>query len=180
MAQGCRELQATLRWVITGTPIINGASVGSIHFLLPTISEFRQDLSSLLSFLRVFKPLDDPEYFKRLLTRPLGRRDPAGAELLKVNKASIPFVNDSKTCSLQALMSSLCLRRTKDMLDKNGERLVPLPPVTVITVKVPLDEGTREFYDAVERESAARVTEFFLRGADPANVSHKQGTGRDS
>jgi len=86
MARGCRELQAELRWVITGTPIINGASVGSVHFLLPTISEFRQDLSSLLSFLRVFRPLDDPEYFKRLLTRPLGRRDPTGAELLKVDK----------------------------------------------------------------------------------------------
>lgn len=87
MAQGCRELQGELRWVITGTPIINGASVGPVHFLLPTISEFRQDLSSLLSFLRVFKPLDDPEYFKRLLTRPLGRRDPTGAELLKVDKS---------------------------------------------------------------------------------------------
>ena len=57
------------------------------------------------------------------------------------------------------------------MLDKNGQPLVPLPPVTVITVKVPLDVATREFYDAVERESAARVNEFFLRGADPANVS---------
>ena len=68
-------------------------------------------------------------------------------------------------------MSSLCLRRTKDMQDKNGQPLVPLPPVTVITVKVPLDEATREFYDAVERESAARVNEFFSRGADPANVS---------
>jgi len=61
------------------------------------------------------------------------------------------------------------------MQDKNGKPLVPLPPVTVITVKVPLDEATREFYDAVERESAARVYEFFLRGADPANVSRKPG-----
>lgn len=57
------------------------------------------------------------------------------------------------------------------MQDKNGQPLVPLPPVTVINVKVPLDVATREFYDAVERESAARVNEFFLRGADPANVS---------
>ena len=89
MAQGCRELQAESRWVVTGTPIINGASVGPVHFLPPTISEFSQDLSSLLSFLRVFRPLDDPAYFKRLLTRPLGRRDPTGVELLKVNKAPI-------------------------------------------------------------------------------------------
>lgn len=85
MAQSVKELQAELRWVVTGTPIINSASVGSVYFL-PTISEFSQDLSSLLSFLRVFRPLDDPEYFKRLLTRPLGRRDPTGVELLKVAK----------------------------------------------------------------------------------------------
>jgi len=39
MAQGCRELQAEIRWVVTGTPIINGASVGSDGFLLPTTSE---------------------------------------------------------------------------------------------------------------------------------------------
>lgn len=87
MAQGCRELQAEFRWVITGTPIINSASVSSVHFLLPKVSEFLQDLSSLLSFLRVFRPLDDPEYFRRLLTRPLGRRDPTGVELLKVGKS---------------------------------------------------------------------------------------------
>ena len=77
-------------------------------------------------------------------------------------------------------MSSLCLRRTKEMQDKDGQRLVPLPPVTVITVKVPLDEATREFYDAVECESAARVNEFFLRGADPANVSRSDEAARNT
>ena len=77
-------------------------------------------------------------------------------------------------------MSSLCLRRTKEMRDKDGQPLVPLPPVTIITVKIPLDEATREFYDAVERESAARVHEFFLRGADPANVSRTEAAERSS
>ena len=66
------------------------------------------------------------------------------------------------------------------MQDKNGKPIVPLPPVTVITVKVPLDDATREFYDTVERESAARVNEFFLRGADSASVSPRQGATRDS
>jgi len=65
------------------------------------------------------------------------------------------------------------------MQDKDGRPLVPLPPVNVITVKVPLDEATREFYDAIERESAARVHEFFLRGADPANVSRTPGAERN-
>jgi hypothetical protein len=65
------------------------------------------------------------------------------------------------------------------MQDKDGQPLVPLPPVTIITVQVPLDEQTREFYDAVEHESAARVHEFFLRGADPAHVSHIDRRGRE-
>jgi SWI/SNF-related matrix-associated actin-dependent regulator of chromatin subfamily A3 len=77
-------------------------------------------------------------------------------------------------------MGSLSLRRTKEMQNKNGQPLVPLPPVTVITVKVPLDVVTREFYDAVERESAARVNEFFLRGADPYNVSRIEGAAKNS
>lgn len=66
------------------------------------------------------------------------------------------------------------------MQDKNGQPLVPLPPVTVITVKVSLDGATREFYDAVERESAARVNEFFLRGKDFANVSRTEKAARYS
>jgi SWI/SNF-related matrix-associated actin-dependent regulator of chromatin subfamily A3 len=66
------------------------------------------------------------------------------------------------------------------MQDKNGQPIVPLPPVTVITVKVPLDGATRELYDAVQCESAARVNEFFLRGADPANVSHTENATRYS
>lgn len=66
------------------------------------------------------------------------------------------------------------------MQDKNGQPLVPLPPVTVITVKVPLDEATREFYDAVERESAARVNEFFLRGTGLADVSRTEKAARYS
>jgi len=66
------------------------------------------------------------------------------------------------------------------MQNKNGEPLVPLPPVTDITVRVSLDKATHEFYDAVERESAARVSEFFLRGADPANVSRTEKAARYS
>ena len=52
--------------------------------------DFRiQDLGSMLSFLQVCRPLDDPEFFKRLLLRPLKLAEPAGVELLRVRSATI-------------------------------------------------------------------------------------------
>lgn len=132
MAQACYALSAERRWVVSGTPIINNPS----------------DLGSLLRFLRICSPLDKPEFFKRLLSRPLSKRDPYAADLLK------------------ALMSSCCIRRTKEMQDKNGKALVPLPPVTFNVIPVKLDEKTREFYDTVEEESRALIQDYLARGAN--------------
>lgn len=50
-----------------------------------------------MTFLRVCRPLDDEDMFKRLLLRPLKDGNPAGAELLR------------------ALMSQVCMRRTKEV-----------------------------------------------------------------
>ncbi|KAG8811117.1 hypothetical protein FRC17_002624 [Serendipita sp. 399] len=61
-------------------------------------------------------------------------------------------------------MSSICIRRTKDMQDKDGKALVPLPPVTFHVVPIQLDEKTRDFYDAVEEEARGLVQEFVDRG----------------
>jgi SWI/SNF-related matrix-associated actin-dependent regulator of chromatin subfamily A3 len=38
----------------------------------------------MLTFLRICQPLDNEDFFKRLLIRPLKNGDPEGAELLKV------------------------------------------------------------------------------------------------
>ncbi len=43
-----------------------------------------QDLGSILTFLRICNPLDQEDFFKRMLLRPLKDGDPAGAELLRV------------------------------------------------------------------------------------------------
>lgn len=39
----------------------------------------------MLTFLRICKPLDNDDYFKRLLIRPLKNGEPEGVEMLKVN-----------------------------------------------------------------------------------------------
>jgi hypothetical protein len=44
-----------------------------------------QDLGSILTFLRICNPLDNPDFQTRLLLRPLKNGDPSGVELLRVS-----------------------------------------------------------------------------------------------
>ncbi|KAH8119200.1 SNF2 family N-terminal domain-containing protein [Phellopilus nigrolimitatus] len=119
-------LSAQRRWVVTGTPIINSP----------------RDLGSILSFLKICKPLDSEDFFKRLLLRPLKDGMPEGYQLLK------------------ALMNQICIRRTKEMQDSEGNPLVPLPGVEMITIPVQLDPKARELYDDIEGLSQQRFQNY--------------------
>ncbi|TEB14595.1 hypothetical protein FA13DRAFT_1602234, partial [Coprinellus micaceus] len=123
IAKAVVALTADRRWVLSGTPIVNTP----------------KDIGSMLTFLRICRPLDHEDLFKRLLLRPLTNGDPSGAELLT------------------ALMAHICLRRTKEMQDANGTALVDLPPVETITVLVTLSEEVHRLYDQLEEISANRV-----------------------
>ncbi|KAJ6594021.1 SNF2 family N-terminal domain-containing protein [Mycena capillaripes] len=102
------------------------------------------DLGSVLTFLQICRPLDREDFFKRLLLRPLKDGDPAGADLLR------------------NLMNHICIRRTKEMQDADGNSLVPLPPVEMIIVPVALSNEARAMYDEVEQLSKKRV-EAYMR-----------------
>ena len=52
-----------------------------------------QDLGSLLTFLQIYRPLDDENFFKRVLLRPLKDGDPSGAELLRVSYCALESNN---------------------------------------------------------------------------------------
>ncbi|KAI0256048.1 SNF2 family N-terminal domain-containing protein [Lactifluus subvellereus] len=136
MAQSVCALNAQRRWVLTGTPIINSP----------------QDLGSILTFLRVCSPLDNPDFQTRLLLRPLKYGDPSGAELLR------------------AIMSQICIRRTKEMQDKNGNHLIPLPGVEMTVVPVTLNPEARELYDTIEELSKERI-EGLLRESSTLSFS---------
>ncbi|KAA1471714.1 hypothetical protein DENSPDRAFT_837772 [Dentipellis sp. KUC8613] len=123
MAQAVYALAAERRWVLTGTPIINSP----------------QDLGSIVTFLKICSPLDNSDFYKRLLLRPLKDGDPSGAEMLR------------------ALMSQICIRRTKEMQDSEGNYLVPLPPVEMTLVPVELAPEARELYDTIEQLSKERI-----------------------
>ncbi|CAL1707747.1 unnamed protein product [Somion occarium] len=129
MAKAVNGLEAERRWVLTGTPIINAP----------------QDLGSILTFLRICRPLDNEDFFKRMVLRPLKNGDPNGAELLR------------------ALMSHVCIRRTKEMQDSDGNHLVPLPPVEMTVVPVALEGQAREMYDAIQELSTERFNNLLLK-----------------
>ncbi|KAF8210396.1 SNF2 family N-terminal domain-containing protein [Mycena galopus ATCC 62051] len=129
MAKAACALTAQRRWALAATPIINSP----------------KDLGSILTFLQICRPLDNEDFFKRLLLRPLKDGNPAGADLLR------------------NLMNHICIRRTKEMQDAEGNSLVPLPPVEMIIVPVTLSDEARAMYDEVEQLSKTRV-EAYMRG----------------
>ncbi|KAJ7045638.1 SNF2 family N-terminal domain-containing protein [Mycena alexandri] len=128
MAKAVCALSAQRRWALAATPIINSP----------------KDLGSILTFLQICRPLDNEDFFKRLLLRPLKDGDPTGAALLR------------------NLMNHICIRRTKEMQDADGNSLVPLPPVEMIIVPVALSDEARAMYDEVEQLSKNRV-EAYMR-----------------
>lgn len=130
MAKAVCGLSGDRRWVLTGTPIINSP----------------RDLGSILTFLRICGPLDQEDFFKRLLLRPLKDGLPSGVELLR------------------ALMSHVCIRRTKEMQDSTGKPLIPLPPVEMTLVPVTLHDDARALYDEIENLSQQLLEGFIARG----------------
>ncbi|KAG5648541.1 hypothetical protein DXG03_003152 [Asterophora parasitica] len=130
MAKAVCALSAQRRWVLTGTPIINSP----------------RDLGSVLTFLQICRPLDNEDFYKRLLLRPLKDGAASGVELLR------------------ALMSQICIRRTKEMQDSDGNALIPLPPVEMTIVPVTLSDEARVLYDEVENLSKERFENFMNRG----------------
>ncbi|KAF8345940.1 SNF2 family N-terminal domain-containing protein [Amanita rubescens] len=123
-------LNAQRRWILSGTPIVNSPN----------------DLGSLLAFLQICQPLDNEDFFKRLLLRPLRYGRTEGAELLR------------------ALMSQICIRRTKEMQDSQGNPLIILPPVEMIRVPVTLNDEARRLYDKVEAAAQQRLTAILNEG----------------
>lgn len=70
---------------------------------------------------------------------------------------------------LQAIMSDICIRRTKEMQDDEGNRLVALPPVNFYSIKVDLHEEDRKAYD-LAMAASKRKFEAFMANERTGNV----------
>ncbi|KIR59606.1 DNA repair protein Rad5 [Cryptococcus bacillisporus CA1873] len=110
------------------------------------------DLGSLLTCLHICAPLSNPQYFRALLLRPLSRGDPTASKLL------------------QAVVSQILLRRTKDSKGANGANVIELPEIEFFRVPVNLDDETRKVYEEVLEHSKRRFEETLRTGEGAANV----------
>ncbi|BGP16641.1 hypothetical protein JCM10213_000443 [Rhodosporidiobolus nylandii] len=134
MSRACSELKAERRWILTGTPIVNAA----------------QDLGAMVHFLKMCKPLDERDTWKRHV-------GPPGKENAKL---------------LRAVILSTTLRRTKDMVDASGKPLIRLPEVQFYRHKVQLKPAARELYAEVEKEVAASVKDAKKEGIEKLSYTH--------
>ncbi|KAJ4416620.1 hypothetical protein N0V82_006629 [Gnomoniopsis sp. IMI 355080] len=122
-ARGACRLNATHRWCLTGTPMMNG-----IH-----------ELYSLIKFLRI-APYNSQKEF----TRMFGCFSKSG----KARSASEGTRTRSMN-ALRALLRAIMLRRMKTSL-LDGKPLLDLPPKTEEVTHVVFDEDERAFYTNLE------------------------------
>ncbi|GAA5894625.1 hypothetical protein JCM5296_002912 [Sporobolomyces johnsonii] len=136
MSRACADLKAERRWILTGTPIVNAAA----------------DLGAMISFLRICKPLDDADVWKRYVAK--AQNEEATSKLLR------------------AVVLSTTLRRTKDMVDASGQPLVKLPEVSFYQNKVKLPPAVRQLYDEIDKVAKGIVTDFLRAGTVKANYTY--------
>ncbi|RSH83079.1 uncharacterized protein EHS24_006736 [Apiotrichum porosum] len=110
------------------------------------------DLGSLLTCIQVCAPLDQPELFRRLVIRGLKNGSAEAGRLL------------------QAIVGQALLRRTKDTKDKDGNKLIGLPPIEYYQCPIKLDADTRVFYNEVMAESARRFQDSLRSGESSVNI----------
>ncbi|GAA5833205.1 hypothetical protein JCM9279_001454 [Rhodotorula babjevae] len=135
MTRACTQLKAERRWILSGTPIVNAAA----------------DLGTMLQFLHVCKPLDEPEVWKQRVT--------------KVD-------DEARGRALRAVVLSTTLRRTKDMVGVDGKPLVQLPEVLRYQHQVELGKDVRALYDEVAGEITKSVKASIEDGSARPSYTH--------
>ncbi|EAA36535.3 hypothetical protein GE21DRAFT_2096 [Neurospora crassa] len=122
-SRAVRQVRATYRWCLTGTPMMNSVS----------------ELSSLLRFLQI-KPFCDEKKFKEAfasLDHKYTGRDVEKSTAMK---------------QLQALLKAIMLRRMKTTVI-DGNPILNLPPKSLYTEHVEFSEGELEFYKNLQEKS---------------------------
>ncbi|PWY85763.1 hypothetical protein BO94DRAFT_566501 [Aspergillus sclerotioniger CBS 115572] len=109
-----------------------------------------KDLYSQVRFLRLSGGLEDLAVFNSVLIRPLVSGDP-----------------DSRLL-LQALMTTICLRRRKDMNFVN----LRLPPLTSRILRVKFHPHEQEKYDMFQAEAKGMLLNFKSKDKTNATYSH--------
>jgi len=126
-SKACCSLLARNRWAVTGTPIQNSL----------------QDVYGLIKFLK-HEPWCEAAFWKTAVSDvALDKKDDPKAGL----QVALGRV--------RRILSPIMLRRTKNTLDKQGNRIIVLPPVDTKIVYVTFSPGERHFYDSLLEKSFA-------------------------
>lgn len=110
------------------------------------------DLYSLLRFLRV-EPWGDARFFHSFLAKPFASQNAKALDIV------------------QAILSSLLLRREKHTKDRDGNAIVELPPKILDTQRLTFTDAEREIYNSVYDRARARYRDLAAQGLVGQHVS---------
>ncbi|KAL1837336.1 hypothetical protein VTJ49DRAFT_3979 [Mycothermus thermophilus] len=140
-SRAAHQINATYRWCLTGTPMMNGVS----------------ELFSLIRFLRI-RPYNNFTTFQRdfrCLT-PRGNKNDS--------------TRQTAMRKLQAVLKAMMLRRTKTSTI-DGEPILRLPPKTEHSQNIVFSDDERAFYRALESRSQVLFNKYVRAGTVGKNYS---------
>lgn len=111
------------------------------------------DVWALFKFLRM-SPIDEREVFTKYITTPCKTGEQVGV------------------ARLQLVMRTCTLRRTKDTVSQNGEKILDLPPRREIQMWLDLREDERKIYDARHEEIKGEIKELQDKKQLTKNYAH--------
>ncbi|KAK4701080.1 hypothetical protein P7C70_g5154, partial [Phenoliferia sp. Uapishka_3] len=112
------------------------------------------DLGAMMTFLKLCRPLDQRAMWTMYVENRVKEDGPDGAKLLR------------------AIVSSTTLRRTKDMTDTTGKRLVSLPEISFYLHRVKLQPEAQSLYDEVLGVLQGIVKGFLNKGTASMQYSN--------
>ncbi|ORZ29773.1 SNF2 family N-terminal domain-domain-containing protein [Catenaria anguillulae PL171] len=169
--RACWALRASLRWALTGTPIVNKLD----------------DMYSLLAYLK-YAPWSQQTFWRHHVTGPLDAERAAadGMSALKGGKgkakagagvssaaqeAAAAAAAARAVETVQNLMQQLVLRRTKET-KINGESILVLPKKEVAVEVLEFTPEERDIYRALEKHTRTKFSHFVKAGTVLSNYTH--------
>jgi SNF2 family DNA or RNA helicase len=133
-AKAIWELQATYRFCMTGTPMMNSI----------------EDLFSLLKFLQ-YRPYNEWFKFSIDIHKPIKESN------------TNPKMREKALSRVQLMLKTIMLRRTKDS-QLDGKPMITLPPKHVVQEDVTFSKDELEFYKALEQKSQLKFNKYMKAG----------------
>ncbi|KAJ8128974.1 hypothetical protein O1611_g4658 [Lasiodiplodia mahajangana] len=153
-AQAACKLEATSRWILSGTPFVNHAT----------------DFWSALLFLKITGGIQEKSIFNNKIARPL-----EGIVKDKNSKTRMKIRGEAQAL-FQALVQDLCLRRKKDMAFIN----LRMPEKTEYVHRVRFTKLEQLRYEKMLAEARDTLQQFVSRSYSQGNKKRKRGRNDDN